>query len=339
MSDHKYFRILSLDGGGIRGLIPAQILTVLENKLKQATNDPGTRIGEWFDLIAGTSTGGILTCVYLCPAKDNPARPRYAASDAVELYRKNGALIFNVPLGHKIKSAEGVLDEKYSATGLESLLLEKLEDLTVADLLKPCLITAYDIENRAAHFFTQHDAKKHPGENFFLRDAARATSAAPTYFECARIESQSHVPYSLIDGGIFANNPALCAFAEVRKIDSKISTKDILVLSLGTGEVKTPYYYEQVKNWGDLGWVKPIVDILMSGTVEVADYQLRKTYEAINAPDQYLRIQPEIDPKNSDLGNVTPENLYELVAIGQKAAEKNEAVLDKFVAMLRATKE
>lgn len=338
MSNPKFVRILSIDGGGIRGLIPAQVLTVLEDKLKKASHDPNTRIADWFDLIAGTSTGGILTCIYLCPQPDDPNRPRFAASDAVELYKQNGDQIFDISVWHKLRSAGGTLDEKYSATGLETLLQDRLHDLKLSNLIKPCLITAYDIENRAAYFFTQPDARKHPGRNFFLRDVARATSAAPTFFECAKIESDTHVTYTLIDGGIFANNPALCAFAEARKMESKPTAKEMVILSLGTGDVKTPYHYDQVKDWGGLGWVKPVIDILMSGTVEVADYQLRQMYAAVNAPEQYLRIQPRLAPQNADLGNSETVNLNELVETGERAAEQNDAALDKFVTLLLAQK-
>jgi len=338
MPEPRFFRILSIDGGGIRGLIPAQVLTVLEAKLKRASGVPDTRIADWFDLIAGTSTGGILTCIYLCPEVDDPNRPRFAASEAVELYSQNGAQIFDISLWQRLKSAGGYLDEKYPANGLETLLCDKLHELRLSDLIKPCLITAYDIENRAAYFFTQHDARKYPSRNFFLRDVARATSAAPTFFECARIESETQVTYTLVDGGVFANNPALCAYAEARKMGSMPTAKEMVILSLGTGDVKTPYHYDQVKGWGGVGWVRPVIDILMSGTVEVADYQLRQMYKAVGAPEQYLRIQSPLASQNADLGNSDPANLHQLVETGEKAAEQNDAALDQFVTLLLAQK-
>ncbi|MSP11800.1 MAG: hypothetical protein EXR62_02465 [Chloroflexi bacterium] len=117
-------------------------------------------------------------------------------------------------------------------------------------------------------------------------------------------------------------------------MESKPTAKDMVILSLGTGDVKTPYHYDQVKDWGGLGWVKPVIDILMSGTVEVADYQLRKMYEAVKASRQYLRIQSPLAPENADLGNSEPANLNELVEIGERAAEQNDAALDKFVTLL-----
>jgi len=137
---------------------------------------------------------------------------------------------------------------------------------------------------------------------------------------------------------VFANNPALCAYAEARKLGSKPTAKQMCILSLGTGIVNTPYHYEQAKNWGGLQWIKPIIDILMSGSVEVADYQLRQMYQAVNAPKQYLRIQSPLTPQNADLGNSDPANLQQLVETGQKAAEQNDAALDQFVDLLLAQK-
>jgi uncharacterized protein len=337
MPKPKFFRILSIDGGGIRGLIPAQVLTVLETKLQKASKNPDARIADYFDLVSGTSTGGILTCIYLCPDQAT-GRPRFNATDAVKLYLDNAAEIFDITLWQKIRSANGILDELYPATGLEHLLKEKLDEIKLSDLVKPCLIPAYDIEKRAAHFFTQDDAKQYEYRNYILRSVARATSAAPTYFECAKIDSLSGVTYSLVDGGVFANNPTLCAYAEARKMGSKPTAKQMVILSLGTGDVKTPYTHDQVKNWGGLQWVQPIIDILMSGTVEVVDYQLRQMFMAVKAPQQYLRIQPPLPVANSDLGNSDPANLHALVQVGEKAAEQNDAALDKFVTLLMAEK-
>jgi uncharacterized protein len=337
MATSKFFRILCIDGGGIRGLIPAQVLTVLETKLQEASGNPDARIADYFDLVAGTSTGGILTCIYLCP-DEATGRPRFNATDAVKLYLDNAADIFDTTFLQRAKSANGILDELYPATGLENLLKDRLQEIKLSDLVKPCLIPAYDIEKREAHFFTQLDAKQYNYRDFLLRDVARATSAAPTYFECAKVDSLSGVTYSLVDGGVFANNPTLCAYAEARKTGSKPTAKQMVILSLGTGDVKTPYSYDQVKNWGGLQWVQPIIDILMSGTVEVVDYQLRQMFMAVKAPLQYLRIQAPIPVVNSELGNSDPANLHALVQIGEKAAEQNDAALDKFVALLMAEK-
>src|SRR5512133_1894263 len=191
---HK-FRILSIDGGGIRGIIPGQILVALEEKLRKTTGKPEACISDYFDLIAGTSTGGILACALLCPGSEKPKKPRFTAQEVVDLYMERGDEIFSVPVFHKLRTAFGVLDEKYPSNGIDEALNDYFGNTKLSMMRKPCLIPAYDITRRKGHFFTSHDAKKNPAKDFLIRDVARATSAAPTYFEAANVQSLTAVHY------------------------------------------------------------------------------------------------------------------------------------------------
>jgi len=279
VSNTKLTRILSIDGGGIRGILPGQILVSLEDKLKTMDNNPDAHIADYFDLIAGTSTGGILSCMYLSPSESKPNRPRFTARKAVDLYLDRGDEIFDVSFWQKMKSIGGVSDEKYSEKELEEALDDYLDDLKLSELLKPCLVTAYDIKRRKGHFFRSHKAKTDKAYEFFVKDAARATSAAPTYFEVARIKGGDKLVYPLIDGGVFVNNPALCAYSEARTwtFDSKRKkpkAAEMAILSIGTGGSDKSFEYKKAKDWGALQWIQPIIDIMMSGVADTVDYQL-----------------------------------------------------------------
>jgi patatin-like phospholipase/acyl hydrolase len=325
----KYFRILSIDGGGIRGILPGQILIALEKEIQEQTNEPSARIADYFDLIAGTSTGGILTCLYLCPDKNDPTRPGFSAQSAVDLYLERGDEIFDVPFSHKLKSAGGLTDEKYPAEHLEEALEDYFGDLRLNQLLKTCLITAYDTRRRETHFFTKHDAGKSAKDNFLVKDVCRATSAAPTYFEAARIKSETKIPYPLIDGGVFANNPALCAYAEARKLtientQTKSTAKNMVILSLGTGKIEKRYYYNEIKDWGLVEWIKPLIDILMSAGPETVDYQLESIFDAVGVNNQYIRIMPELGLASPEMDDASEENLTALAEAGREAAEDKE---------------
>src|SRR6201986_2029900 len=140
----KKIRILSIDGGGIRGILPGTILTYLE-KLLQKKSNSDLKIGDYFDFIAGTSTGGILSCIYLVP--DENGKAKYSANDALELYLKNGKTIFNRTLLQK---------------ALYKLLTKYFGDETLDRLIKPCLISSYEIADRRAVFFTSADAGEDP---------------------------------------------------------------------------------------------------------------------------------------------------------------------------------
>lgn len=333
-SKQKLTRILSIDGGGIRGVIPGQILVILEEKLKNKTGNPDARIADYFDLIAGTSTGGILTCAYLTPDKENPGRPKFNATEVVDLYLKNGGDIFNISLGHKLRTMGGILDEKYPESGLEKALLKYFEDTKLSELLKPCLITSYDIKRRQGHFFTQHDAARKKGWDFLVREVARATSAAPTYFQCSDVKSVSEVSYPLIDGGVFVNNPSLCAFAEVYN-EYKTAPNQMAILSLGTGYSRKEYDYDKAKDWGMVQWVKPLIDIMMSGVSDVVDYQLRQMFEAVGVTSQYLRINTEMPiDVNPDMDDASPKNLQALKELGTYTAQTFDAQIDAFVELI-----
>ncbi len=341
-TNSKLTRILSIDGGGIRGVVPGQILVALEEKLQKLDNNPKGKIADYFDMIAGTSTGGILACIYLSPDKAGSKKPRFSAKEAVNLYLERGDEIFDISFWHKIKSAGGVMDEKYEADELEEALKDYLGDLKLSELIKPCLISSYDIKRRKAHFFTQHDAE--PDENNFLvREVARATSAAPTYFEVAKVKSLSNVTYPLIDGGVFVNNPTLCAYAEARQLNfdsfrQKPTAKNMVILSLGTGTTNKPYYYNKAKDWGMVEWIKPIIDIMMSGVAETVDYQLKQIYDAVGIPKQYLRISPELGNASPDMDDGSLENLKALKEAGIQSAKKHDKNLTELAKMLIANK-
>ena len=144
--------------------------------------------------------------------------------------------------------------------------------------------------------------------------------------------------YALVDGGVFANNPALCAYAEARtRMQDKPTAREMAVLSIGTGSVKTPYRYEHARDWGALGWVRPLLDIMMSGVSETVDYELMRMFEAVGTPDQYLRIQCPLDGLSGEMDNASDENRLALRALGQETAEKHAASLDKFVSKMIST--
>jgi patatin-like phospholipase/acyl hydrolase len=323
----KKIRILSIDGGGIRGILPGTIISYLEAAINKIDPKGPRKIGDYFDMVAGTSTGGILTCLYLMP--DENGKAKYAARDALNLYLDHGESIFKRTLLEKISSGAGVFHSKFPSTTLEALLKEYCGETTLADLIKPSLIPSYEMTDRKAVFFTSSDAGEDPIYNFKVRDVARATAAAPTYFEPAHITSLSGQIWSLIDGGVFANNPTLCAFAEARKTpfstvlhnaekpDSP-SAKQMLIVTIGTGSVKKPYHYEHMRHAGEIGWLEPVIDILMSGNSETVDYQLRQMFLSLDPADQgdYYRLEPGLKEACSEMDVATPENIANLYQAG-----------------------
>ncbi|PIQ50396.1 MAG: patatin [Cytophagales bacterium CG12_big_fil_rev_8_21_14_0_65_40_12] len=335
----KKIKILSIDGGGIRGIIPGTILNYLETALQKESENSNARLADYFDLIAGTSTGGILTCTYL--TADDQGKSKYSAEFAVDLYMKNGAQIFERTFWRKIKTIFGLFGAKYSATAIQDLLYQYFGEAWISELRRPCIITSYDIRNRATVFFNKLDGINNPVKNYKVREVTRATSAAPTYFAPALIKSEIEAPLALVDGGTFANNPALCAYAEARTIDfSKVDSpgeeafptaKEILMISLGTGTELTPYTYPQAKRWGAVQWIQPVIDVMMSGNSETVDYQLRQIFNAAESSAFYHRIQPGLQDAKSAMDDVSPENLIALKEAGLKYISDNQKELNTII--------
>ncbi|WP_449439218.1 patatin-like phospholipase family protein [Pedobacter steynii] len=120
-------KILSIDGGGIRGIIPGMLLVALEEKLKKESKDPAAAIVDYFDFFAGTSTGGILTCLLLCPSEDHPTRPRFSAKEALDLYLEHGNEIFKMSFFKRLRAKFGLAGERYNSKIFEGVLKSILE--------------------------------------------------------------------------------------------------------------------------------------------------------------------------------------------------------------------
>jgi patatin-like phospholipase/acyl hydrolase len=334
-------KILSIDGGGIRGVIPGMVMKYMEEQLQKKTGNSDARITDYFDFLAGTSTGGILTCALLVPSKEKSDRPKFSAAEAVELYLANGEKIFKTSWLRKREAKYGLVDELYAAKGIEEVLQHYFGDAKLSQLLKPCLIPAYETELRQTYFFGQHKAIADPySRDYLVRDVCRATSAAPSYFETSHIHSLGAVAHTFIDGGIFANNPSLCAYAEVRRADDQPKAKDMFVLSLGTGSTKHSYDYEKIKDQPAMSLIPALVDMMMSGVSETTHFELVKMFEAVNCADQYIRIEPEsLRNVNEEMDDASKSNLEDLQTLGDATAQAHRETLGKIVDMLIKSKE
>jgi len=318
-------RILSLDGGGIRGIIPAMLLAELERRSGRATCD-------LFDLIAGTSTGGLIALALTCPGSDG--RPRYAARELVGIYEREGPVIFARSLWRRIVTLCHLLGPQYSARGTEQVLARYLGDTRLKDALRDVLVPSYDIERHAPFFFKSRAARARPHYDFALRDIARATTAAPTYFPPARLTApgESGKYYALIDGGVAAANPALCAFAEAKRFDPEA---DVLLVSIGTGELTEPVPYARAQHWGLIGWARPVLRIVLDGPNEAVDYQLKQLLpDARHGPRRYYRFQAPLTEPEDAIDNTSPENIQALKGLGDTLIHDNAALLDRLARQL-----
>lgn len=311
-------KVLCIDGGGIRGLIPALVLAEIELRT-------GRRTADMVDLIAGTSTGGLLACGLTRPGSDG--RPRFGAEELAGIYLEEGPRIFRRDTLKRVTSADGWLDERYDDDALNAALARYLEDARLSDALTEVLVTAYEIHDRFAFFFRSARARTDPAYDFPMVHVARATAAAPSYFEPARVTDVAGArTYPLVDGGVYAVNPSMCAYADVLR-DGEIE----LMLSLGTGERTRAYTYAEARNWGRLEWAKPVLDIVFDGVADTIEFQAGRLMG-----DRYVRLQSPLVDASDDFDDASRANLAALRAQAETLIAGSNAVLDRVCAILAA---
>jgi patatin-like phospholipase/acyl hydrolase len=270
------YRILSLDGGGIRGII-----TVI---LMQRLNDTPHMAG-WLDsvdLIAGTSTGGLLALGLAYGLDLQRIR---------DLYESQGRAIFDDSWLDNLVDLGTLIGAQYDIRNLTHELSRIFGETTLGQLRKRVLVTAFDLDNKA-NDPARRTWKPKLFHNFPGPDSDSSalayrvglyTAAAPTYFPSVD---------GYIDGGVYASNPSMCALAQSQdsRLPGRPSLSDIVLLSLGTGTSLT-YIPSKNLDWGYAQWAKPLVNLMLDGTAGIADYQCKQILGR-----RYHRLAPDFPP-------------------------------------------
>ncbi|HXA25288.1 MAG TPA: patatin-like phospholipase family protein [Acetobacteraceae bacterium] len=290
------FRILAIDGGGIRGVIPAIFLA------KIAAHLGGGPLSSHFDLIAGTSTGSLIAAAAACDEN---------IQECVDLYRLLGPEIFPpMTVGHRERKWTDIfkLGPSYSDKPLANAL-QKMFGLTrkLSDANTRLMITSYDVLNRQIYLMRSHEQAT---SVIPMWEACKASCSAPTYFP-AHILTADGVERPLIDGGVFSNNPSTLAVSEAIRIARKDGIRDfqkenrIVLVSLGSGNLLRKISVDQARDWGPLRWIKPLIDVLLDGTAEAAHISARHIVTSAN----YVRWQVDLSDVNDDLDDASSENI------------------------------
>lgn len=273
------FQVLALDGGGVRGLFSAAILARLEEDLH-------TRLLDHFDLVVGTSTGGLIAV-----GLGAGLSPR----DIVNLYTEMGTTVFPWrPVG----SVRRLLRSKYSPEPLRAALEQHLGGMRLEQSRVNLVVTAYDLTSDTIHLFkTPHNRTLYRDGRVRMVDVALATSAAPTYFPAHVMDGTR-----LVDGGIVANNPAVIGIAEALSMFGR-TLDDVHVLSLGTtSEIR--HRGKRLDHGGMLQWSRAATDVLLRGQSRSAS---GLAFHLIG--ERLLRIDQDVPPGVLKLDRIDREQL------------------------------
>jgi uncharacterized protein len=334
MTRTKY-SLLAIDGGGIRGVIPARVLVAIEERV-------GRPICELFDMVAGTSTGGILALGVSKPGPDGVA-PAFTAEQLLGLYVDHGREIFPDSFWRKAGTLFGAFDPHYPAGPLEALVHGQFGETKLSEALTEVVIPTYDVTNPGPFFFKRSYTHDDSAWDVKMWEVARATSAAPTYFEPAHIAAfKDEGDHALVDGGVFANNPAVAAYADATK-HGWAEHAQIYVVSIGTGRPPVdqahrgaiPVPYKKGRHWGFLRWVRPGLEVVFDGVAKAAEYEMAKLCvhdDALN----YWRLQSDLPTAGHGLDDASAENIDRLQADAKTLIDSRHKDVDEICTMLEA---
>ncbi|MDF3048155.1 MAG: hypothetical protein K0R73_1273 [Candidatus Midichloriaceae bacterium] len=311
---NRKYCVLSVDGGGVRGIIPARLLKEIELRT-------GKTIPELFDLALGTSTGGLITIASAC---------NFNSNDMIDLYQNSSAKIFPYSVMRAIATVGGLEGPKYDRDALDTLLEEYFGDTLLSEANFPICITSYNLDTAAPEIWSSEDVIKGFSPDVKLKDLAGATSAAPTYFAPKEFYDSEGVLHHAIDGGMFLNNPQIYAINEVLKHNPGIAREEILVVSIGTGNVELKWDTEALKNAGILGWIKggKIIDVMMDGNTDFSDLTAAIIYP------NYHRLQINLPKELGEMDNTSEENLAALLEKAEEYIAQNSALFDEIAHQL-----
>jgi len=316
----KKFRILSIDGGGLRGIVPVLVL----KKIEEIT---GKRIHESFDMIAGTSTGGLIACGLSVSADGKT--PLYNLDDLANIYLGRGAEIFPQRTGlvKFFNEVKNLVEPEFQDTGIDKVFRDVLKHRRFSESLNHLLVCSYDLNNNTPLLFKSFVAKantSNPLKNPEMYDICRATSAAPTYLPAYKLKYENNPEREktdriCIDGGVYVNNPAMASLAEISKNFKEygypanmndIDYEDVHILSLGTGHFTGPLVNSKATNKGEIFWAKNISDVMMHGVNAATDYEMNE----MMIPGNYLRFSLTIDSEeHADMTNSSKATMDYLI--------------------------
>lgn len=307
--------LLSLDGGGARGLMHLLSLAKLESLT-------GKLVIDLFDGISGTSAGGIIACLLTLPDPNNPLRPKYSAQNLLDIIFPRRAEMFV----KRWQSFGGLLGPRYETESIKKFLHNLIEENNYKNRLLPTVLVTQDLNSYGERLLATTDSL-----DFFTKDLAMATSAAPICFEPQLVTAiDSSVSYLLIDGGAVMDNPVLAGVALLQQ-SYGISAEKINVLSFGTGVGSEMHSKDSLRKGGVLSWGTEVINLCKTAQLSTTD-NIAKFYLG----NRYHRFQPNLGEGNVKLTNISDDYMNLLKAANTRMLAKNARELNKIILSLNA---
>jgi len=322
--------IISIDGGGVRGIIPVAILNYLERRIQDIQGDSRIRIGNLVDFVAGTSSGATLGALMLLPSGTKSPWAKYDMKEITDIYMDLLERFFKTDFKHKVKTLWGLKGPKYSEDQMEESLLQYFDHYKMEQLIKPCLITGYDISKREIILYSNLKDDKY--NSYYIKDIIRSAISIPSIFYPSHFQEGTDVNI-VIHGDLFSSNPSMLAITESYRAEIfQEDFSEIYFLSLGTGldhELKRKFLYEEARKWGKEDWLIPILDIVTSASQKYTEKQAKTTFESQKSLENYHRINPEIFYSGGSALQANKEEVMNCIKDALRYIENNKAYLEE----------
>lgn len=310
--------LLSIDGGGARGILPGTILQCIEEDYKFSFSNS-------IDYFASASVGNMYTCAF---AKPNPQ----TAATVNQVFKDNVGKIFYKPgICHSLWALFHV---DYGPAALQNVLQAQFGDLKFNDLIKPVFTPSTNYTDSACPFHFDSSDKHSWPKNLSVVQTIRCATAAATYFPPVEITDEGRTAL-FGDGGLYCNNPTASAYTHFS--DKLLAKRKVVVLSLGTGLPEQSITYAEAKDWGELKWVSgPLINYIFNATSQQAHMDMQKAADGLNAQSEgrvtYLRLQDLKLPKDhSTLNDGTPEAIQFFEERGKKIYNAHENRIEEVI--------
>lgn len=303
------FKILSLDGGGIRGVMSVRIIQEIEQQIQKLK---GQSLHEYFDLIAGTSTGALTTAALAIGMNTNQILNIYKY-ETQEIFPYQSRLC---PERLPLIAKYGISAPKFSNQGLINVIkkyfIKNKVPIKIKDVVKPyILIVAYNMSTEEPTFFVN---KNYSQDSFWYSDIPLweicvSSASAPTYFPPYELKNKGE-SYAYVDGGVAANNPTLAAVSHAIKLGHKL--EEISVISIGTGKNTKTYKFEDIVDWGLIEWAIPLFSVILNAQARIGNLYSQQILGFCNA-STYLRLQFNLNKISKSFDDARPENIRQLL--------------------------
>lgn len=293
----------------MRGLLEAVALKELEKELKAP-------VSEVFDMVAGSSIGGLIALALTVPNEEGKAR--FSAQDLVDLFLEHNSEVFYASTAHKIKTLGGLIGPKYESTRFKSVLEDYFGSAKISEALIPTMITAYHVAGNSGIEFSSYEAKDYPQDkDCFMKDVALATTAAPVFFDSVDIDYPWGKLHDVVDGGLYSNNPALLAYINAKKLfpDDKIE-----IYSFGAGIMNAEDLGTELKGRGIMQWISPLIRHLILGDSESNNTVLHKLLNEDNN-EGFFRLNIYLENEHREMDDIREENIDYLYNKGIELSE------------------